>query len=114
MDLLKPFTLSGRVSSAAVLVVQHYIEWQSRNRYGDFTPSADDDVDLRTYLFFLRAEGIGPAELARRVGALSQFYGWAHGEGRITHNPFDEYNFNHPSVTRVQIGPRSGAVEESA
>jgi len=106
MDLLKRFALSGRASSAAMLVAQDYIEWQGQNRHGDFAPSADDDVDLRTYLFFLYANGAAPVALAEQVAVLGQFYQWAQDQKLITHNPFDEYNFDHPVVTSIQIDPR--------
>jgi serine phosphatase RsbU (regulator of sigma subunit) len=106
MDLLERFASSLSLSDAAVLAVRNYIEWQTQHHTADFIPSADDDVDLRTYLFHLHTQGADRAALEEQVAALKRFYHWAQTNGVITHNPFDEYNFAHPFLTSVQIDPR--------
>jgi serine phosphatase RsbU (regulator of sigma subunit) len=106
MDLLERFASSLSLSNAAVLPVRNYIEWQTQHHTADFIPSADDDVDLRTYLFHLHTQGADRAALEEQVAALKRFYHWAQAKGVITHNPFDEYSFAHPFLTSVQIDPR--------
>jgi serine phosphatase RsbU (regulator of sigma subunit) len=106
MDFLERFASSPSVSDATVLAARNYIEWQTRHHTADFIPSADDDVELRTYLFHLHTRGTDRAALEEQVAALKQFYQWAQTKGVITHNPFDEYNFAHPFVTSVQMDPR--------
>ncbi len=106
MDLLESYISSLPPSDAAASAVRDYFEWQIRHRAADFIPSADDDVDLRTYLFHVRAKGADLAALEEQVAALEQFYQWAQAKGVITHNPFDEYNFAPPFLTRLQIDPR--------
>jgi serine phosphatase RsbU (regulator of sigma subunit) len=106
MDLLERFASCLSVSDAAALAVRNYIEWQTQNHTAQFTPNADDDVDLRTFLLHLHTQGVDRAALVEQVAALKQFYHWAQTKGVITHNPFDEYNITHPTLTSVQIDPR--------
>lgn len=110
MDLLESFISSPLPCGAAASAVRDYFEWQIQHRAGDFIPSADDDVDLRTYLLHLRTNGADWAALEEQVAALKRFYGWAQTKGVITHNPFDEYNFTHPFLTSIQIDPRQQTV----
>jgi hypothetical protein len=86
--------------------VRDYFEWQIQHRSAEFIPSADDDVDLRTYLLYLRADGANWAALEEQVTVLKRFYHWAQTKGVIAHNPFDEYNFAHPLLTSAQINQR--------
>jgi serine phosphatase RsbU (regulator of sigma subunit) len=106
MDLFESFTSSLLPSDAAEAAVRNYFEWQIQRRAADFIPSADDDVDLRSYLFHLRTKDSDRDALEKQVAALKRFYQWAHNKGIITHNPFDEYNFAHPFSTSVPIKPR--------
>jgi len=106
MDLLESFVSSLLPSDAAASAVRDYFEWQAHHRAADFIPSADDDVDLRTWLLYLRTNGADRAALEEQVAALKRFYQWAQTKGVITHNPFDEYNFALPFLTSVQIDPR--------
>ncbi|HLE52042.1 MAG TPA: SpoIIE family protein phosphatase [Anaerolineales bacterium] len=106
MDFLERFASSLSVSDTAVLAARNYIEWQIQRHTADFFPSADDDVDLRTYLFHLYTKGADRAALEEQVSALKRYYQWAQTKGVITHNPFDEYNFGDPFLTSVQIDPR--------
>jgi site-specific recombinase XerD len=89
MDLSESFVSSLPPTDAAVSAVRDYFEWQTQNRAVDFIPSADDDVDLRTYLLELRANGADRAALEEQVAALKRFYHWAQTNGVITHSPFD-------------------------
>jgi serine phosphatase RsbU (regulator of sigma subunit) len=106
MDILERFASSLSVSDAAVLAVRNYIEWQIQHHSADFIPSADDDVDLRSYLHHLHTEGAAQVVLEEQVAALKRFYQWAQTNGVITHNPFNEYNFAHPILTTVEIDAR--------
>jgi serine phosphatase RsbU (regulator of sigma subunit) len=112
MDLLESFVSSLSPSDAAVSAVRDYFEWQIQQRAVDFIPSADDDVDLRTYLLDLRANGADRAALEEQVAALKRFYRWAQTNGVITHSPFDEYDFAHPFLTSVQIDARQQTVPD--
>jgi len=110
MNLLESFVSSLLPSNAVVSAVRDYFEWQIQHRAADFMPSADDDVDLRTYLLYLRANGAERAALEEQVAALKQFYQWAQTTGVITHSPFDDYDFAHPFLTSVQIDARQQTV----
>jgi serine phosphatase RsbU (regulator of sigma subunit) len=106
MDLLESFDSSLLSSNVAVSAVRDYSEWQMQHSAADFIPSADDDVDLRTYLLYLRTTGADRTALEGQVAALKQFYHWAQTKGVITHSPFDDYDFAHPFLTSVQIDAR--------
>lgn len=106
MDLLESFISSLLPSETAASAVRDYFEWQIQHRRAEFIPSADDDVDLRTYLLYLRADGANWATLEEQVTVLKRFYHWAQTKGVITHNPFDENNIAHPLLTSAQINQR--------
>lgn len=106
MEILESFTSTLLPSDAAAFAVHDYFEWQKQHRAADFIPSADDDVELRTYFHYLRTNGANRDALEVQVTALKQFYQWAQTQGRITHNPFDEYNFTQHLLTSAQINPR--------
>ncbi len=110
MNLVESFVSSLLPSNAVVSAVRDYFEWQIQHRAADFIPSADDDVDLRTYLLDLRANGADRAALEEQVAALKRFYQWAQTTGVITHSPFDDYDFAHPFLTSVQIDARQQTV----
>jgi hypothetical protein len=114
MDLLESFVSSRLPSHAVVSAVRDYFEWQIPRRAADFVPCADDDVDLRTYLLYLRTNGADRAAREEQIASLKQFYHWAHTKGVITHSPFDEYDFAHPFLTSVQINARQQTVPNTA
>jgi serine phosphatase RsbU (regulator of sigma subunit) len=93
--------------------VRGYFEWQAHRRAAVFVPSADDDVDLRTYLFDLRAKGADPAALEEHLAALKRFYQWAQTEGVIADNPFDDYDFDRPFLTSEKIQQRQQTLPEN-
>jgi serine phosphatase RsbU (regulator of sigma subunit) len=113
MDLLESFVSSLFPSDAAASAVRDYFEWQAHRRAADFIPNADDDVDVRTYLFDLRAKGADRAALEEHVAALKRFYQWAQIEGVIAHNPFDDYDFDRPFLTSEQIQQRQQTLPEN-
>jgi serine phosphatase RsbU (regulator of sigma subunit) len=106
MNLLERFASSLSVSDPALPALQNYIEWQTHHRSADFIPSVDDDIDLRTYLLYLRNNGADRAVLEEQAAALKRFYHWAQTEGVLAQNPFDNFNFDHPFLTSEQIDPR--------
>lgn len=106
MDLLESFVSSYLPSDAAALAVRNYVEWQTERHAADFIPNADDDVDLRTWLFHLHTHGADGSALQEQIVALERFYQWAQAAGVIDHNPFDEYDFAMPLLTSSQIEPR--------
>ena len=112
MHLLERFASSLSRSDPAVPVVRDYSNWQAHRRGAPFTPSADDDVDVRTYLFDLRGKDADPAALQGHVAALKRFYQWAHTEGVIAHNPFDDYDFDRPFLTSENIQQRQETLPE--
>ena len=73
MDLLESFIKSLLPSDTATSAVRDYFEWQRQHHPADFIPSADDDVDLRTYLFHLHTKGADRAVLKEQVAALNRF-----------------------------------------
>ncbi len=106
MDILESFLSSQPISDSETFAVRAYFAWQSEHRQGEFIPRADDDVELRTYLFFLHSIGADQAILDVRVNALERFYRWAYTQGIISHNPFDEYTFSIPLLVNGQVEPR--------
>ncbi|MGA2819334.1 MAG: SpoIIE family protein phosphatase [Anaerolineales bacterium] len=113
MVLLERFASSLSRSDPAVPAVRGYFEWQAHRRAAVFIPSAEDDVDLRTYLFDLRAKGADPAALEEHVAALKRFYQWAQTEGVIADNPFDDYDFDRPFLTSEKIQQRQQTLPEN-
>jgi serine phosphatase RsbU (regulator of sigma subunit) len=106
MVSLESFASSLPTSVAPTLAaVQDYIEWQTHHHTAEFTPSDDDDVDLRTYLSYLRINGYDLVALEGRTAALKRFYEWAKAEKIITHNPFEDYNFDLSYVPTEQVCP---------
>ncbi len=106
MVLLERFASSLSRSDPALPALRGYYEWQAHRRAAVFIPSADDDVDLRAYLFDLRAKGADQAALEEHVAALKRFYRWAQTQGVIAHTPFDDYDFDRPFLTRAEIEER--------
>jgi serine phosphatase RsbU (regulator of sigma subunit) len=106
MDLLESFIKSLLPSDTATSAVRDYFEWQRQHHPADFIPSADDDIDLRTYLFHLYTKGMDQAALEEQVAALKRFYQWAQTERVIANNPFDDYNFDYLFITSEQIHER--------
>ena len=113
MNLLERFASSLSVSDPALPALQNYIEWQTHHRSADFIPSVDDDIDLRTYLLYLRNNGAYRAVLEEHAAALKRFYHWAQTEGVLAQNPFDNFNFDHPFLTSEQIDPRQQTLPDN-
>jgi two-component system NarL family sensor kinase len=106
-DLLDRFTATLRPDEAEyVSAVHDYVAWQAGRGETDFTPSGDDDVDLRTYLLELRIAGTPRETLEKKIAALKRFYAWAEAQSWIDYNPFDEFNFDRPLLSRDQIRRR--------
>ena len=113
MDLLESFISSLPPSDGEASSLRDYFDWQSQNRAGDFNPSADDDVDLRTYLLDLLTNGAELAALEEQVATLKLFYHWAQTKGIITHSPFDEFNFAQPLMVSDPMKPRQQGMPKS-
>ena len=86
--------------------VRAYLEWQAARRPLPFTPSANDDVDLRTYLLEWRIAGATRKTLEAQIAALKRFYAWTESEGLVESSPFEEFNFDRPLLSRDQIRRR--------
>jgi len=106
MDLLESYITSLSPSNMTAKAVSDYFEWQRERNSAEFIPSDDDDVDLRTYLYHLRANGVDRDALEEKVAALRQFYKWLQIEGMNTSNPFDEYKFDLPFISTKEIDSR--------
>ncbi len=104
--------------------VRDYIEWQTGlsdlsadggedggSEAAAFVPTAGDDVDVRTYLLHLRLRGLSRRALRRRVHSLQRFYAWLRQEGYIGEDPFAEFDFDRPFLTREQIRRRQDAFQ---
>jgi hypothetical protein len=104
-DLLNRLTKTLPPADGAILAdVRSYLEWQA-GRQATFTPSASDDVDLRTYLLELRIAGTGAdqATLSKHITSLKRFYAWALAEGLIDSTPFAQFNLDPSILSRAQI-----------
>jgi serine phosphatase RsbU (regulator of sigma subunit) len=116
MDMLNRY--AGTLSATDTESLHHvgnYIEWQV-GKGGHFTPSADDDVELRTYLLGLKISGVSRQSQREQIAALRRFYDWAKTNGVVEENPFNHFNFDRPFLTREQIRRRQetfvGTAEE--
>jgi len=98
----------GPENSHILADVRDYIEWQGSRRAGEFIPSVDDDVALRTWLLHLRTAnaGVDQMTLQMQVSSLKRFYKWAEAEGLVDSTPFARFNFDRPFLSRDQIRRR--------
>lgn len=124
-NLMERFSASLKGKDGGVLDdVRHYLEWQSGLRdpsadgagevdpeAGSFVPTHGDDVELRTYLLHLRLRGLSRRDLRRRVRSLQRFYAWLRQEGYIPEDPFAEFDFDRPFLSREQIRRRQDAFQ---
>lgn len=94
MKLVDTYISEIKPSPAAASAVSKYCAWQTGHYGLEFVPTADDDVDLRSYLFHLHTSGTSWDEITSRFGALKQFYFWAKSTGVITRNPFEDFEFD--------------------
>ncbi|HEY4688215.1 MAG TPA: SpoIIE family protein phosphatase [Anaerolineae bacterium] len=87
-----------------------YAAWQATYP-ATFTPSASDDVDLRTYLLELRIGGLGAdgVTLPRKIASLERFYAWLLAEALIDFTPFARFNFDRLILSHDQIRRREDA-----
>jgi len=111
-DLFDRFAETLAPGDHALADVRKYVEWQAAYRpASEFSPSADDDVDLRTYMLHLRTtnSGVNRKELKAQVSSLRRFYDWAQAEGVIDSTPFARFNFDRLLFSRDQIRHRSDA-----
>jgi two-component system NarL family sensor kinase len=92
--------------SGLLKAVAAYARWQADHQAGEFEPGDSDDVEVRNYLLDLRIEGADRESLARTIEALKRFYAWATTEELIESDPFEEYNFDRPLLSREQIRRR--------
>lgn len=106
MTLAETYISRIKPSPAAASAVRQYCAWQTGHFGLDFVPSAADDVDLRSYLFYLQADGATRAELKEQAAALRQFYAWANSTGVIARSPFDHYDVDQPLLAGLQDGKR--------
>ena len=92
--------------------VRDYVEWQGGRRAGEFVPSADDDVDLRTYLLHLQTTDaeVDRSALQKKVSSLQRFYEWAQTQALIDSTPFARFNFDRPFLSQEQIRRRQDAL----
>lgn len=111
-DLFDRFAKTLSPRDLALNDVRGYVEWQAAIRPGsEFVPNADDDVDLRTYLLYLRAtnSAVNRKDLKSQVSSLRRFYEWAQAEGVIDSTPFARFNFDRLFLSRDQIRRRPDA-----
>jgi serine phosphatase RsbU (regulator of sigma subunit) len=106
-DWFKAFVDQFKSSESAALAdVRAYKNWLDQRKAGVFSPSSEDDVDIRTYLSHLLVTGARRDRLEQARRSLAQLYAWAKREGLIDANPFDEYDFKRPFLTRSEIRRR--------
>ena len=107
MNLLDRFAASLSPTDAPMQAdVRDYVEWQAGRRAAEFAPDASDDVEVRTYLLHLRLAGVERAALNAKAASLKRFYEWAKTEGLIESDPFSDFNFERPFLSRDQIRRR--------
>ena len=91
---LEPFADWLRTQDRAELTIEGYLRdvrlfakhFEERTRES-FSPELVTPLDIRSYRDHLRSRGLAPSTCARKLGALSTFFRWAHETGRIASNP---------------------------
>jgi phosphoserine phosphatase RsbU/P len=111
MDLLERFSESLAPSDSRPIVdVREYVDWLTDRRASEFVPTPHDDVHLRTYLLHLRSDGLDRGELETKLASLNRFYQWAEGAQLISENPFEEFAFDRPILSRDEVRRREQAL----
>jgi serine phosphatase RsbU (regulator of sigma subunit) len=111
MALVEQFAASlTEADAGAAGDVRAYLDWLGEQQPGRFDPGDADDVHVRDYLLHLRVRGANRLTLKRVTSALRRFYGWLATEGFSGSNPFDEYNFDRPYISRAHIRRRESAL----
>ena len=110
MGALEQFSASLGDKNGVLESVRRYVSWRSDRGLGS-DPTRDDDVDIRTFLAQLRIQGIDAQSLQHVTRALEAFYTWAKKSDFIESNPFEEYNFDRPYLSRDQIRRRKSALD---
>lgn len=112
MGVLEQFAASLKGDDGTLEAVRRYAAWRS-DRGLDTEPTSDDDVDIRTFLSQLRVQGIDPQALQSETRSLRAFYAWAKKSHLIGSNPFEEYDFDRPYLSRDQIRRRKSKLGSS-
>ena len=102
-------TLSAREAHREA-AIRAFAAWQETRHLRPFVPASEDDVDVRTYLHELETQGTKRTALRQQVAALRDFYSYLHSQGEIAKNPFTEFDFDRPFLTRSQIRRRPDTV----
>ena len=117
MDILDQFAETLNPDEMEILAhVRLFVEWHVGSA-GEFVPSSNDDVALRTYLMEMKMNGESMKSQRQQLASLRRFYDWAERAGYLTdYHPFDEFSIDRPRLTREQIRRRqeifSGSREE--
>jgi serine phosphatase RsbU (regulator of sigma subunit) len=90
--------------------VHDYAEWKTHHHAVEFAPHDDDDVEMRTYLAYLRMKGIDARAIQEQIAALKRFYAWAKSEQIITRNLFEDYSFDLSAADADQEGGQEPTV----
>jgi len=105
---IERFAAQIDLSSGSVLEdVEGYAAWAESRRGVAFHPSAEDDVELRTYLLHLRHQGLNDTRLREILASLNRFYRWAAQVHLIDQNPFTRFDFRLAGLPKEQIRRRS-------
>lgn len=105
--MLEQFSAEQGPKDVGVLEdVRNFTDWSGARSTGEFIPSAEDDVELRTYLLHCRNSGFDEKTMLRVISSLKRFYGWASEKGIIESNPFITYHIDRPILPRSQIRRR--------
>lgn len=115
MNLLERFNSSlDPEENQIVDDVAAYFDWMIGRQQLEFTPTDDDEIDLRAYLLHLRVTGVGRGDIQVKFESLRRFYGWAKEEGLIEYDPFSGEEFDRPILTRDEIRRRKNIAPEDA
>ena len=109
MDILDSFISSLSPSDAEEAALREYFDWQRLHRSSEFTPSANDDIDLQNYFLNFRRKDLPQTKMEEHINALKRFYLWAQTEAIISQNPFDDYNFERSLLVSEHVQIRQKA-----
>ena len=86
--------------------VRAYINWQVGRQTKEFEPTKNDDIDIRTYLLHLKLNGVRQDVLRQKTNSLAHFYEWVQQTGLVQSNPFANFDFTRPFLTKSEIRRR--------
>jgi integrase/recombinase XerC len=72
-----------------------FYDWFSRTNKKELTLTSVTPLDIKSYRDYLEQRKLKPGSIGRKLNALSMFFRWARGQGKVPGNPVDNINIPH-------------------